>query len=145
MAAGGDEVKVEVVDVFEQQVTAHDQEHRIPLLVLRDKLSRELRVPIGSCEQLAIQIALQQRLVARPLTHDLALRLLDRLSGRLERVVVDELTSQSTHATLHVNSPEGPLTMEARPGDAIALALRAEVPIFVSENLLVGESEDFTG
>jgi bifunctional DNase/RNase len=139
VAAGADEVKVEVVGVFEQEVSVGNQEQRVPLLLLRDDVSRELRLPIGSCEGLAIQIALDQRLVPRPLTHDLAVRLLDRLSARLERVVVDELTSESTHATLHLHSAEGGFTMDARPGDAVALALRAEVPVFVREILLISE------
>jgi bifunctional DNase/RNase len=143
VAAGGDEVEVQVVGVFEQQVAARDQEHRIPLLLLRDKLGRELTVHIASCEELAIRVILQQQLVPRPLTHDLALRLLDSLLARLERVVVDESTSQSTHATLHVSSASGPFTMDARVGDAIALALRAEVPVMVTEKLLVrGREED---
>lgn len=142
MAAGPDQVNVQVVGDFEQEVSIHDQEHRIPLLVLRDKLGRDLRLPIGSCEAAAIQIALEQRLVQRPLTHDLALRLLDRLSARLDRVVIDEPPADSTHAVLHVSSAEGALTLDARPGDAVALALRAEAPIFVTEELLLGDTED---
>jgi bifunctional DNase/RNase len=142
VAAGADQVSVQVVGVFEQEVSIRDQEHRIPLLVLRDKLGRDLRLPIGSCEAAAIQIVLEQRLVQRPLTHDLALRLLDRLSARLDRVVIDEPAADSAQAVLHVSCAEGPLAMDARPGDAVALALRAEVPIFVTEALLLGGTDD---
>ena len=138
MAAGADEVRVEVVGVFEQQVTLGDREHRMPVLLLRDPpATREVRVPIGSCEGLAIQIALERRLVPRPYTHDLAIRLLEKLSARLESVVVDAVSADTSHATLRVCAAEGPLMMDARAGDAVALALRAEAPIFVAEELLV--------
>lgn len=143
MSAGADEVKVHVVGVFEQEVSIRTEERRIPVLLLRDPLSRELRLPVGSCEGLAIQIALEHRVVPRPITHDLALRLLERLSARLERAVVDELTSHTSHATLHLSTADGSIEMDARPGDAIALALRAEAPIFVREKLLAPEAGDY--
>ncbi len=136
MAAGVDEVEVEVVGVFEQRVSLRDHEQRIPMLLLRDPASRELRLQIGSCEGLAIQISLEHHVVPRPYTHDLALRLLEKLSARLERVVVDAVSAEASHATLHVRTAECQLTMDARPGDAVALALRAEAPIFVTDELL---------
>ncbi len=143
MSAGADEVKVDVVGVFEQEVSIRTEDRRIPVLLLRDPLSRELRLPVGSCEGLAIQIALEHQVVPRPITHDLALRLLERLSARLERTVVDELTSQTSHATLHLSTADGCIEMDARPGDAIALALRAEAPILVREKLLAAEGENY--
>ena len=136
MAAGADEVKVEVVGIFEQQTTLGGEERRIPVLLLRDSATRSVRVPIGSCEGFAVQISLEHHVVPRPYTHDLALRLLEKLSARLEKVVVDAISGETSHATLHLRADEGPLTMDARAGDAIALALRAEVPVFVAEELL---------
>ena len=136
MAAGNNEVKVEVVGVFEQEVSFQEQEHRIPVLLVRDPVGRELRLPIGSCEGLAIQIVLEQHVMPRPLTHDLALRLMERLHAQLGRVVIDELTDSGAHATLYLTTPQGEITMDARPGDAVALALRADVPIHVTEELL---------
>jgi bifunctional DNase/RNase len=131
-----DEVKVEVVAVAGEEVQYEDQEHRIPLVVLRDPATREIRVPIGSCEWLAIHITLEGYEAQRPQTHDLGIRLLDRLSARLQRVVIDELTSDTAHATLHLDTPQGALTLDARPGDAVALALRAEAPIYVTDDIL---------
>jgi hypothetical protein len=136
VAAGNNEVKVEVVGVFEQEVSFQEQEHRIPVLLVRDPVGRELRLPIGSCEGLAIQIVLEQHVMPRPLTHDLALRLMERLHAQLGRVVIDELTDSGAHATLYLTTPQGEITMDARPGDAVALALRADVPIHVTEELL---------
>jgi bifunctional DNase/RNase len=130
------EVEVQVVGVFEQRIELRDQEQRIPLLVLRDASDRELRVPIGSCEGLAIHIAVQQQVVPRPLTHDLALRLIQKLSADIHRVVIDNFTDHEFHTTVHLQTAQGALLVDARPGDAIALALRAEVPIFATESVL---------
>ncbi len=130
------EVEVQVVGVFEHRIELRDEEQRIPLLVLRDPSERELRVPIGSCEGLAIHISVQQQIVPRPLTHDLALRLIQKLSADIHRVVIDDFTDHDFHATLHLHTAQGALSIEARPGDAVALALRAEVPIFATESVL---------
>ncbi|MDH4179857.1 MAG: bifunctional nuclease family protein [Armatimonadota bacterium] len=136
MNARQDEVQLQVVGVFEQRLDLRDQDQRLPLLVLKDPSERELRLPIGSCEGLAIHIAIQQRMVPRPLTHDLAIRLLERLSADIDRVVIDDLSDHDFHATIHLHTTQGDLTLDARPGDAVALALRAEVPICATEGVL---------
>lgn len=144
MAAGTGEVKVEVVGVFEQRSAPGGQEHRMAVLLLRDSDAGEVRVPIGTCEGLAVKISLEHHVVPRPYTHDLALRLLEKLSAQLERVVIDAVAGDTAHATLHVRAGEGPITMDARAGDAVALALRAEAPIFVAEHLLTDAGTDDT-
>lgn len=136
MAAGADEVQVDVVGIVEEDIAVRDQQQRIPMLVLRDRASREVQIPVGSCEGFAIQIALERHHVPRPLTHDLALHLVEKLSARLERVVIDALSAHTAHATLHLSSAEGGMTIDARPGDGVALALRAGVPIYVTEAIL---------
>jgi bifunctional DNase/RNase len=140
VTAGADEIIVTVIGVFEEALTIGAEERRIPVMLLRDAAEREVRVPIASCEGLAIQIALEQHVVPRPLTHDLALRLLERLSARLDRVVVDSVSVDRPHAILHLHAPEGEVEMDARPGDAIALALRADVPIHVKDQILAKSS-----
>ena len=136
MTAGPDEVQLTVVGVYEQRLEVREEEQRIPLLLVRDPANRELHLPIGSCEGLAIHIAIEQQVVPRPLTHDLAIRLLDKLSAGIDRVVNDDFTDHDFHATIHLNTAQGSLTLDARPGDAIALALRAEVPIYATEGVL---------
>jgi len=135
VATGEADVRVEVVGVFEQGPEEADQQDGAPVVVLRYSQNRELHVSVSSCEGLAIHLALGQHVVSRPLTHDLALRLLERLSTRLTRVVVDDADGICC-AKLLLSSAEGELWVEARPGDGIALALRAEVPIYASEHLL---------
>ena len=136
MAADPNEVMVNVVGVFEQQPNPSHQQPRSHVLILRDPINRELHVPIGSCEGLAIDVVLEQHLVARPLTHDLALRVLEKLSAKLERVVIDDVAGDASAATLHLTSSEGEITIAARPGDAVALAVRAEAPIYATEDVL---------
>ena len=133
-----DEVMVEVVGVFEHHLVLDDREQRVPLLMVRDGADRELHLPIGSCEGLAIHLALEQQLVPRPLTHDLALRLLERLSAQLDRVVIGGHSEGATQATIHLHTAKSELAVHARPGDAVALALRAEAPIYAIEGLLAG-------
>jgi bifunctional DNase/RNase len=136
-----DEVRVEVVGVFEQEVAVGGQEHRIAVMLLRDAAGREVRLPISSCEGLAIQVALEQHVLPRPLTHDLAIRLVERLSARLDRVVVDALSGHHSHAALYLQTAEGEIEMDARSGDAVALALRADALICVREEILASGGE----
>jgi len=136
-----DDVLVEVVGVFEEAIPLGAEERRIPIMLLRDAAQREARVPIASCEGLAIQVALERHIVPRPLTHDLALRLLDRLSAGLNRVVVDSVSADRPHAILYLRTAQGEMEMDARPGDAIALALRADVPIYLRDEILARSDE----
>ena len=133
---GGDEVRVHPVGVFEQRVAAQDTELRLPMLLLRDEAGREVHIPIGSCDGFAIHIALTQQPVARPLTHDLGLHLLEKLSAHLEHVVIDAFTEQGCRATLSIGASDGTHTLQARAGDGIALALRAELPIYMTQEVL---------
>jgi bifunctional DNase/RNase len=70
------------------------------------------------------------------MTHDLMINLLTSLGASLERVVVTEVIDATYFAELHLQSSTGPSTLSARPSDAIAIALRAEAPIFVAQSLM---------
>lgn len=135
MATGGDEVRVDVVGVSEQREGVGEEQEAPPVLVLRDEGERELHVPIGSCEGLAILLALQQQVAPRPLTHDLGIRILEKMDASVVRAVIDGLSDDVYHATLHLSAQEGAISLPVRPGDAVALALRAEVPVFVTEDV----------
>jgi bifunctional DNase/RNase len=138
VADAANEVEVSVVGVFEERRAGADQHEAQPVVMLRDAVSRELRIPVASCEGLAILVGLEQPVSRRPLTHDLALRLIESLAANLERVVIDEVPDDEVYyARLHLRASQGELSMEARPGDAMAMALRADVPIYVTEDVLV--------
>jgi len=133
---GPGEVRVEVVGIYERPATGGEEGMRAPLLVLRDEAERELHLPIGSCEAVAIHLALSHQLVPRPLTHDLAVRLLEKLSATVGRVVIGGHPWDGYQAALHLDTPEGEVTLPAQPGDAIAIALRADAPVYVMGEVL---------
>jgi hypothetical protein len=71
----------------------------------------------------------------RPLTHDLFLTLFGRLNVQVTRVVITDLRDDVFYATLHVTAPGTTFTLDARPSDAIALAIRAKVPVLVEDRV----------
>lgn len=139
------EIRVEVVGVFEQPAAAGsggEEEARAPILILKDDADREAYISVGSCEALAVHLALSRHLVPRPLTHDLALRLLEKLSASVGRVVISKhLPDDAYRAVIYLQAPEGEVALRAEPGDAIAIALRAEAPIYVTEETLLEPAE----
>jgi bifunctional DNase/RNase len=130
------EVQVEVIGIFGERMEVADKEHRVPLLVLRDPSGRELRVPISHCEGFGVHVAVEERSVPRPLTHDLAVRIIEKFSATLEHVLIDEISANGSHAAIHLRTPRGVMTLDARPGDAVALAIRADAPVLVVSSLL---------
>lgn len=108
-----------------------------PILVLQEVGGdRLLVIGIGRCEATAIAIALQGIQVGRPLTHDLLHALMSRLHGKLRSVVIHDLQQDTFIGELEVDTPSGVIEVDCRPSDAIALALRADAPILVSEDVL---------
>jgi bifunctional DNase/RNase len=105
-------------------------------LVEKAKAARELPIWIGPFEAQAIALELQGVPSPRPLTHDLMKHLVERLGGKLRRVVIEDLRENTYFATVHIDGPGGAgVAVDARPSDAIALALRLHGPILVSEDL----------
>jgi len=105
-------------------------------LVEKAKAARELPIWIGPFEAQAIATEMQGVPPPRPLTHDLMKQLVERLGGKLNRVVIEDLRDNTYFATLHLDGPGGKgLSVDARPSDAIALALRLHGPILVAEEL----------
>ncbi len=108
------------------------------IVLLREKASpRYLPIWIGSFEAEAIAIRLQGVEMPRPLTHDLMLNLLRLLGMRLEAVQVTQLRDDTFYARLIIVSGDARrYDVDARPSDAIALAVRAGAPIFVHEQVM---------
>jgi bifunctional DNase/RNase len=102
----------------------------------RARTGRQLPIWIGPFEAQAIALEMRGLPSPRPLTHDLMKQLVERLGGKLERVVIEDLRDGTYFATVHVAGPEGKhVAVDARPSDAIALALRLHGPILVAEEL----------
>jgi hypothetical protein len=108
-----------------------------PIVLLRDvRQDRVLPIWVGPVEANAIALQIENVTTPRPMTHDLLMRLLQELGARLERVVISDLRESTFFAYLELRRGEEPLLVDARPSDAIALALRARAPIFVAESVL---------
>lgn len=120
-----------------------DDATKAPILVLRREAGEELLpIWIGAMEAMAISIALNSVDVPRPLTHDLLLNTLRSLGAQLVAVDVVDLRDGTYFAELDILLGGARNRVDCRPSDAIALALRADVPIFVSEDVLRRAAED---
>jgi bifunctional DNase/RNase len=112
--------------------------HPVVVLQEADMPYRELRIPIGGPEGIAIGYAARQVETPRPLTHELMTQLLERFNLCLDVVQITGLTGGTFTAELLVSGPAGQRTLDCRPSDAIALALRQRiaVPIMVDADVL---------
>jgi bifunctional DNase/RNase len=97
-------------------------------------------IPVAAAHSIASEMS--HITPTRPNTHDLAKRLLDRLQGRVERVIVTELRSGTFYAVIVVGFDGRTIEVDARPSDAIAIALRAGAPLFVRESVFEEAGED---
>jgi uncharacterized protein len=122
--------EVEVVAVLMDQNT---QQPTVLLQGKRDK--RSVALAIGLAEATGIAVPLQGVTPPRPLTHDLFLTLFGRLKVTLTRVVITDLRDDIYYAIVYLNAGGPELQLDARPSDAIALAIRAKVPVMVEERV----------
>lgn len=114
-----------------------DRTTKAPVLFLREAGGdRGLCIWIGAPEANAIALALQGATPTRPMTHDLLRHLLQGLGGELVRVAVTEARENTYFAELLIRRGDELLTVDARPSDAIALALRCHAPLLVANGLL---------
>ncbi|MDE2059947.1 MAG: bifunctional nuclease family protein [candidate division NC10 bacterium] len=113
------------------------------VVLLRGKgEKRELTLFVGPAEAQSIAVPLQQITPPRPLTHDLIVSLLSAFHSRLQRVVISDFKDNTYYATLYLETDGKEITVDSRPSDAIALALRAGVPIYASSKALEGASSN---
>lgn len=114
-----------------------DPATNMPIVVLKD-IASDTVMPIwvGIFEANAIAIEIEKVAAPRPMTHDLTRNLIRHLNATLERVVITELKDDTFLAVLWLLQGEEPVAIDARPSDAIALALRADCPIYVSEQVM---------
>ncbi len=110
-------------------------QHRI--VILKDLAGeRFLPIWIGPYEAEAITVALQEMEVARPLTHDLLRNALQALGAEVERIDIVDLRDDVFYARIVLNAGSRKVEIDSRPSDALALAVRVHVPIFVDERVM---------
>jgi bifunctional DNase/RNase len=125
-----------LVEMQIESVRVHMLSNR-HVVILKDPVGdRYLPIWIGAWEASAIAMRLQGLQAERPLTHDLFAAALERLGVRVERVVISELADETYHARIHLERDGFQVEVDARPSDALALAVRAEVQIFADEEVL---------
>ena len=109
-----------------------------PIVVLHDKDNRKaLPIWIGSAEASAIIRKIENLNVARPMTHDLIVNLIEKTGYTLDRVEINDVEKETYFATLFLKDEnDNFIEIDSRPSDAIAIAIRVDAPIFVTANVL---------
>lgn len=114
-----------------------DPNTQAPVVVLKDE-SGQVTLPIwiGVAEATSIASALKQVPITRPLTHDLMMDIIGELGARVERVMITELKDSTYYAELLLGVGEKAFVLDSRPSDAIGIAVRAQAPIYVSQQVI---------
>jgi uncharacterized protein len=109
----------------------------MPIVVLRDLEGQKvLPIWVGVSEANAIAVQIENVTPQRPMTHDLLKNVIEDLHATVDRIVVSDLRENTFFAVIHLLVRGEPVAVDARPSDAIALALRASAPIFVEEHVI---------
>ncbi len=109
----------------------------VPVVILRDEEEKNfLPIWVGVFEANAIALQMEGVTTPRPMTHDLLRNLIRQIEGDVVRVVINNLEENTFYAQIHLRIANRELTVDSRPSDAIALALRTHSPLFVEETVL---------
>lgn len=126
------------VDKLGIDLLTHD-----PVVILKDmEGKRHLPILIGPFEATAIALALEGTQVPRPLSHDLMKSIIEALKAKVSKIVIHDIQENTFFAKVVLESSLGPLEIDARPSDSIALALRTNSPIYVTDQIILEESDD---
>ena len=109
----------------------------MPIVILKDKEGeRVLPIWVGIFEANAIALQIENIATPRPMTHDLLRNVISDLDGSVDRIVVSDLKDNTFYAVIHLTVRGERVAVDARPSDAIALALRTRSPILVEESVI---------
>lgn len=109
----------------------------MPIVILRDKTGeRVLPIWVGAFEANAIALQIENVATPRPMTHDLLRNVIHDLKASVQKIVVSDLKENTFYALIHLLVNGEPLAVDARPSDAIALALRTSAPIYVEDSVI---------
>ena len=113
-----------------------------PIVVLHDMDNRKaLPIWIGSAEASAIIRRIENIEVSRPMTHDLIASIVEKTGGTIDRVEINDVEKETYYAIIYIKDKEdNEVEIDARPSDAIAVAIRVDAPIFVTANVLANGS-----
>jgi len=132
----GNDMRKMKVDKLGIDLLTHD-----PVVILKDvDGKRYLPILIGPFEATAIALALEGTPVPRPLSHDLMKSIIESLKAKVLRIIIHDIHDNTFYAKVVLETAGGTLEIDARPSDSIALALRTNSPIFVSERIILEET-----
>lgn len=130
----GERIEVTVAGVFMHQEAERPAQH---FVLLRDARKRRMPIWIGQFEAWAISFALDGEPPERPMTHDLTMILLDAAGAGVAEAAITDLRDETFYGTLTLRLGDGGTReIDARPSDAVALALRAKCPLYVAEHVM---------
>jgi bifunctional DNase/RNase len=116
---------------------ALDPLSNMPMIILRDEEEkRSLPIWVGLFEANAIALELEKISTPRPMTHDLIKNILEAVNAQVQKIVVNDLRDNTFYAVIHLKMGGSDITVDSRPSDAIALALRVGASIFVDEEVV---------
>ncbi len=135
------EKEVRVINVFEGVIEAAQegslaQASSTTFILLRDNHGREFRIFVLRDAAYSISMALDNETPDRPFTHDLMKIMIERLGAIVERITIDDLWQDTFYAKISLTQGTETIDIDARPSDAIAIALRFRAPIYVAESVL---------
>ena len=125
-----------MIEVFVESIRVNMTNYRRVVMLKEKTGQRYLPIWIGHFEADAIAIPMQNVPVTRPMTHDLLGSVISSLGGKVTQVIINELAEETFFAKLVVDANGRHVEVDSRPSDAIALAIRAKVPIFVEDAVL---------
>jgi len=126
-------VKLTVQGVMPDAVPNSDSQ----VVILQDESkANTLPIWVGVAEGTAIRLAMEGVIPPRPLSHDLIRNLTEQLGLKISKVVVTDVKNNTYYASIYLSSKQSELTVDSRPSDAIALALRTSSPIYATQDVL---------
>lgn len=115
---------------------------RIVVLTRADSPTDAVPIWVGAAEGSAIKLAMDTMVTPRPMSHDLIKSFLEHLGVAVRRVVITDVKSSTYYATVYFENKGVERTIDARPSDAISLALRSHCPIYITQDVLARRSTD---
>ena len=132
MSRGGSDMVEMTIDSIRVSLMNYQR-----VVILKEKSAdRYLPIWIGPAEADAIAVKLQGASVPRPLTHDLLRSVIDAFGARVNSIIVSDLKNDTFYAKITLNVDGGQMEVDSRPSDALALAVRADAPVYVEESVL---------
>lgn len=125
-----------VIEVFVESIRVNMTNYKRVVMLKEKSAARYLPIWIGHFEADAIAIPMQNVPVSRPLTHDLLGSVVSSLGAKVMQVVINQLADETFYAKIIIDAEGRNIEVDSRPSDAIALAIRAKVPIYVDESVL---------